>query len=113
MGAGEELRMASDLKSELDMAGAGSDAFAPIAERVRRLQPSLRDRAERTEELRQLPPETEQDLHDAQVFRILQPKRVGGLELDYVALVDCADLLALAVASVAWFVAFLACLFWL
>jgi 3-hydroxy-9,10-secoandrosta-1,3,5(10)-triene-9,17-dione monooxygenase len=113
MDAGEELRMATDLQPELNMARASSEAFAPIAERVRRLMPSLRDRAERTEELRQLPPETEQDLHDAQVFRILQPKRVGGLELDYVALVDCADVLAQADASVAWNVANLASHHWM
>src|SRR4051794_28188569 len=113
MDAGEELRMATDLQPELNMARASSEAFAPIAERVRKLMPSLRDRAERTEELRRLPPETEQDLHDAQVFRILQPKRVGGLELDYVALVDCADVLAQADASVAWNVANLASHHWM
>ena len=105
--------MATDLQPELNMARASSDAFAPIAEHVRRLMPSLRDRAERTEELRQLPLETEQDLHDAQVFRILQPGRVGGLELDYVALVDCADVLAQADASVAWNVANLASHHWM
>ncbi len=32
----------------------------------------------------------------------MQPKRVGGSELDYVALVDCADALGQADASVAW-----------
>jgi len=90
-----------------------SDPFAPVAERVRALLPALRKRAERTEELRCLPPETEQDLHDAQVFRILQPKRVGGLELDYVALVDCTDLLSQADASVAWNVANLASHHWM
>src|SRR6201994_2710222 len=110
---GEELRMASDPKLQPDISGVTNDPFAPIGERVRALIPSLRHRAERTEELRHLPPETEQDLHDAQVFRILQPKRVGGLELDYVALVDCADLLAQADASVAWNVANLASHHWM
>jgi len=32
----------------------------------------------------------------------VQPKRVGGAEFDYVALVDCADALGQADASVAW-----------
>ena len=32
----------------------------------------------------------------------MQPKRVGGSELDYVALVDCADAIGQADASVAW-----------
>jgi 3-hydroxy-9,10-secoandrosta-1,3,5(10)-triene-9,17-dione monooxygenase len=73
-----------------------------MVERATALIPSLRDRASKTEELRRLPPETERDLHDASLFRILQPRRVGGAELDYVALVDCADALGQADASVAW-----------
>src|SRR5215831_13490205 len=77
-------------------------AYAAMMSRARALIPQLRDRAARTEELRRLPPETERDLHDAGLFRIVQPKRVGGSELDYVALVDCAELLGRADASVAW-----------
>jgi 3-hydroxy-9,10-secoandrosta-1,3,5(10)-triene-9,17-dione monooxygenase len=70
--------------------------------RAKALIPQLRDRASRTEELRRLPPETERDLHESGLFRILQPKRVGGSELDYVALLDCADAIGQADASVAW-----------
>ena len=77
-------------------------AHAAMIARTRALVPQLRERAARTEELRRLPPQTEQDLHEAGLFRILQPKRVGGSELDYVALIDCADLLGQADASVAW-----------
>ena len=61
---------------------------AAMVARARALIPQLRDRAARTEELRRLPPETERDLHEAGLFRIVQPKRVGGSELDYVALVE-------------------------
>ena len=77
-------------------------ACAAAVARAKALVPRLRERAARTEELRRLPPETERDLHDAGLFRIVQPKRVGGAELDYVALVDCAELLGQADASVAW-----------
>ena len=44
---------------------SGSDdrAFAAMTTRANALIPQLRDRAERTEELRRLPPETERDLH--------------------------------------------------
>ena len=73
----------------------GSDrddrAYAAMLARAEALIPQLRERASRTEELRRLPPETERDLHEAGLFRIVQPKRVGGSEFDYVALVDCAD----------------------
>jgi 3-hydroxy-9,10-secoandrosta-1,3,5(10)-triene-9,17-dione monooxygenase len=88
-------------------------AFAAMVERADTLLPRLRDRAARTEELRRLPPETERDLHDAGLFRILQPKRVGGAELDYVALVDCAEILGRADASVAWNLANLASHHWM
>src|SRR5580693_2422455 len=85
-------------------AGPDADerAFAAMATRAKALIPQLRDRAARTEELRRLPPETERDLHEAGLFRIVQPKRVGGSELDYVALVDCADAIGQADASAAW-----------
>jgi 3-hydroxy-9,10-secoandrosta-1,3,5(10)-triene-9,17-dione monooxygenase len=76
--------------------------YATMVARASGLIPRLRDRASRTEELRRLPPETERDLHEAGLFRIVQPKRVGGSELDYVALVDCADAIGQADASAAW-----------
>jgi len=88
-------------------------AFAAMVERADALLPRLRDRAARTEELRRLPPETERDLHEAGLFRIVQPKRVGGAELDYVALVDCAAILGRADASVAWNLANLASHHWM
>ena len=88
-------------------------AYAAMIARAYALIPQLRDRASRTEELRRLPPETERDLHDAGLFRILQPKRVGGVELDYVALVDCAEALGQADASVAWNFANLASHHWM
>lgn len=85
-------------------AAPGSDdrAFAAVATRANALIPQLRDRATRTEELRRLPPETERDLHEAGLFRVVQPKRVGGYEFDYVSLVDCAELLGKGDASAAW-----------
>jgi len=88
-------------------------AYAAMIARAKALIPKLRDRAARTEELRRLPPETERDLHDAGLFRIVQPKRVGGEEFDYVALVDCADALGQADASVAWNFANLASHHWM
>jgi 3-hydroxy-9,10-secoandrosta-1,3,5(10)-triene-9,17-dione monooxygenase len=92
---------------------ADDRAYSAMLAAARALIPSLRDRAARTEELRRLPAETERDLHDAGLFRIVQPKRVGGSEFDYVALVDCADVLGQADASVAWNFANLASHHWM
>src|ERR1700687_6077349 len=95
--------------------GADADdrAHAAMVARARALIPQLRERAPRTEELRRLPPETERDLHDTGLLRIVQPKRVGVSELDYVALVDCADAIGQADASVAWNFANLASHHWM
>ena len=92
---------------------AGGRAYEAMIAKARALLPRLRERAARTEELRHLPPETEGDLHGAGLFRMLQPARIGGAELDYVALVDCAELLGQADASVAWNLANLASHHWM
>src|SRR3979411_3541139 len=93
--------------------GRGADGQPAMVARAGALVPKLRERAARTEGLRRLPPETERDLHDAGLFRIVQPKRVGGSEFDYVALVDFADTIALADASVAWNLANLSSHHWM
>src|SRR3954447_22259781 len=93
--------------------GPGADSYVAMVARARALIPELRDRASQTEELRRLPPETERDLHDTGLFRIVQPKRVGGSEFDYVALVDFAEAIALADASVAWNLANLSSHHWM
>src|SRR5580704_1867678 len=88
-------------------------AYAAMVARAEALIPQLSARASKTEELRRLPPETERELHEAGLFRIMQPKRVGGSEFDYVALVDCADVLGQGDASVAWNFANLASHHWM
>src|SRR5260370_30942225 len=50
--------------------------------RVRALLPALRERAPRGEELRHLPPETFADFQGRGLFRVMQPTRYGGFELD-------------------------------
>ncbi|MCK1387390.1 acyl-CoA dehydrogenase family protein [Bradyrhizobium sp. 21] len=108
MAPGQEPSMSQPTRQE-----AGERAYEAVIEKARALLPRLRERAARTEELRHLPPETEKDLHDAGLFRMLQPVRIGGGELDYVALVDCAELLGRADASVAWNLANLASHHWM
>ena len=92
---------------------ADDRAYAAMIDRAKALIPRLCERASRTEELRRLPPETERELHESGLFRIVQPNRVGGSEFDYVALVDCADAIGEADASVAWTFANLASHHWM
>src|SRR6201985_2949054 len=82
--------------------GGDDGAYAAMLARAEALMPKLNERAPATEALRRLPPETERDLHQSGLFRVVQPKRVGGSEFDYVALVDCADAIGQADASGSW-----------
>jgi len=66
------------------------------------LLPKLKERAPKCEQLRRLPDETLREFHDAQLFRIHQPKRVGGAELEFAAVVTYGALFARVCASTAW-----------
>jgi 3-hydroxy-9,10-secoandrosta-1,3,5(10)-triene-9,17-dione monooxygenase len=81
--------------------------------RAAALVPALRERAARAEDVRQLLPETEEDLHAAGLLRFAQPKRWGGAELDYVALFDIPAELARGCTSTAWSCANLAIHHWM
>jgi len=75
---------------------------AELWARAEALLPKLKERAKMCEELRRLPDETLRDFHDAELFRIHQPNRVGGAELDFDAVVTFGALLAKACASTSW-----------
>src|SRR5204863_499851 len=82
--------------------GKAPPAYAELWGRAEELLPVLRERAPRCEELRRMPDETLRDFHGAELFRIHQPKRVGGAELEFVAVVEFGALLARACASSSW-----------
>jgi 3-hydroxy-9,10-secoandrosta-1,3,5(10)-triene-9,17-dione monooxygenase len=66
------------------------------------LLPKLKERAPKCEELRRLPDDTLREFHDAKLFRIHQPRRVGGAELEFAAVVTYGALFASVCASTAW-----------
>ena len=70
--------------------------------RAEQLLPVLRERAAVCEELRRLPDATLRDFHDTGLFRMQQPRRVGGSELEFAAVVTFGALVARACASSAW-----------
>jgi len=81
--------------------------------RARELVPLLREQAAASAEARRLPRETEQILHEAGLFRFHQPKAFGGMELEFVAVVDIPAELARGCPSTAWNVGNLACHHWI
>ena len=87
--------------------------FAELKARALALVPVLRERARDTEELRRLPDETVADLHRSGLFRMLQPRRVGGSELPYRALVELGAIVAQGCGSTGWVLTNLASHHWM
>jgi 3-hydroxy-9,10-secoandrosta-1,3,5(10)-triene-9,17-dione monooxygenase len=91
-------------------AGVGYDEAVA---RAREIVPILRERAARCEDERGLLRENEQMLHEAGLFRFHQPQAFGGMELDFLAIIDIPAELARGCPSTAWNVANLACHHWM
>src|SRR5690606_21458214 len=72
--------------------------------RAHALVPFLREQAPRCEAARRLTPEVLQALTDAGLFRYLQPKSRGGMELPFVAYYDIPEVLSRGDISVGWVV---------
>ena len=87
--------------------------LAELQRRAAALLPRLRERAAETETLRRIPDATLADLHEAGLFRMLQPRRVGGSEAPYRALVDVGAIVARACGSTAWVLTNLASHHWM
>jgi len=81
--------------------------------RARECVPLLRQRAQKCEDARVLLPENEKLLHQTGLFRYHQPKRFGGMELPFVAVVDIVAELARGCPSTAWNVGNLGCHHWI
>ena len=73
-----------------------------LRRRTAALMPVLRERAARTEQLRQMPPETVQDLVASGLIRIGNPQRYGGLGIEYDAAFEVGWELGRACGSAAW-----------
>ena len=91
---------------------ASADARTAVLERARALIPVLAARSGETESRRRVPDETIADFHNAGLFRVLQPARFGGLELDFEVFATITKELARGCASSAWVYAVVEELFW-
>ena len=73
-----------------------------LLERAGSLLPHIRERAARTEQLRQIPPETIADLKASGLLRIPNPPRYGGYPYDINLMFEVAMELGTACGSTAW-----------
>jgi 3-hydroxy-9,10-secoandrosta-1,3,5(10)-triene-9,17-dione monooxygenase len=87
--------------------------YGEAVRRARQIVPILRERAQQAEDARMLIRENEQLLHESGLFRFHQPKAFGGMELDFVAVVDVPAELARGCPSTAWNVGNVACHHWI
>jgi 3-hydroxy-9,10-secoandrosta-1,3,5(10)-triene-9,17-dione monooxygenase len=90
-----------------------SIGYEEAMRRAREIVPVLRERAQAAEDARMLIRENEQLLHETGLFRFHQPKVFGGMELDFVAVVDIPAEIARGCPSTAWNVGNLACHHWI
>ncbi|HYL23962.1 MAG TPA: acyl-CoA dehydrogenase family protein [Burkholderiales bacterium] len=90
-----------------------SVSYEEAMRRARAIVPTLAERAQKCEDARVLLPENEKLLHETGLFRYHQPKRCGGMELPYVAVVDIVAELARGCPSTAWNVGNLGCHHWI
>jgi len=81
---------------------AASDRGAELIQRARDLTPALVARAEKTAEERRISDETIADFQKAGLFRMLQPARWGGLEVDPKVFFEVQMTVAAACPSSAW-----------
>ena len=83
-----------DLQNEL--------SHAVLVQRARDLVPYLKETAARAEAERRIPVETVQKMQEAGLFRVLQPKRWGGYQMDPQVYFDIQMTLAEGCMSTAW-----------
>jgi 3-hydroxy-9,10-secoandrosta-1,3,5(10)-triene-9,17-dione monooxygenase len=78
------------------------DMHETLVARARALRPALRARIAACEAGRRIPDETMRDLHEAGFFRMLQPRRWGGLEVHPNTFFDVQIEVAKGCSSTAW-----------
>lgn len=80
---------------------------------ARKMVPDMRARAQKTEERRRIAEETARSFGEAGFFRVLQPSRYGGLEMDYGTHMRLAMEIGRGCASSAWVLSVIASHAWL
>jgi 3-hydroxy-9,10-secoandrosta-1,3,5(10)-triene-9,17-dione monooxygenase len=73
-----------------------------VLDAVRELLPSLRERAQETEDLRRIPDDSVKSLQETGFFRLLQPARFGGLEASPVDFYRAVRMISSACGSTGW-----------
>lgn len=87
--------------------GAGTEPDREVVARVTALVPLIREHAEKSSEERRVVPEVVEALEDAGLFKLLVPRRLGGLETNLSTMMECVAEVGRGDGSTAWAVALL------
>ena len=90
-----------------------NDRMAKLISRARELSTVVGERAEQCEVLRRILPETHKDFLDAGFYKILQPARYGGFDLEFGIQTDLAAEIGRGCASSAWVLSVISCHSWM
>ena len=91
---------------------AARPEFTDIIARIRKLAPDISARALSAEKAKRVPAETMDALRDANVFRVMQPKRFGGYEYGPAELAQIGFELGRACGSTGWCGTLAVCFGW-
>jgi 3-hydroxy-9,10-secoandrosta-1,3,5(10)-triene-9,17-dione monooxygenase len=91
--------MNTPLRTKTSFAGVD---YPEAIRRAEALIPLLREEAPESERLTKLSPRAIHALHASGLIRYMQPKRWGGMELDFVSMVDIPEMIARGDPSAAW-----------
>ena len=91
-----------DDHKELDIPAENETTREDLMNRATDLVPRLHERAEIAEQRRIIPEETIRDFHDTGLWRMLQPKRWSGHEMDFGLIIDVCSEIARGCTSSAW-----------
>jgi len=92
--------------------GAGTEPDWDVIARATALVPLIREHAEESSQERRVAPEVVDALEEAGLFKLLVPRRLGGLETNLRTMMECVAEVGRGDGSTAWTVALLAVCTW-
>lgn len=101
------------MRSPQDAQQRAAPSLEDLLSRAREMIPDLRARARETEERRRIVEHTAKSFRDAGFFRVLQPSRYGGFEMDYGTHMRLAIEIGQGCASSAWVLSVIASHSWI
>jgi alkylation response protein AidB-like acyl-CoA dehydrogenase len=102
----------ADTRDRPQTTGAGTEPDRDVIARATALVPLIREHAEKSSQERRLVPEVVDALDEAGLFKLLVPRRLGGLETNLRTMMECVAEVGRGDGSTAWTVALVSVCTW-